>query len=165
MILAIDPGNEFSAYVCMNDDFTIKEGDKLENKDMLDTLEVFLNYGTNKKVAIEMVACYGMAVGKTVFETCVFIGQLKEMCRVFDIEPTFIYRKDEKMTLCHSMKAKDANIRQALIDKYAKFDFKNGKGTKANPDTFYGFKADMWAAMAVAHAYKELYLERSAINE
>lgn len=162
MIFAIDPGNEQSAYVCLNDDFSIKEGDKLENEDIICGLENFLDYGNNKHVAIEMVACYGMAVGKTVFDTCVFIGRLVQVCIEHDIEPTFIYRKDEKMTLCHSMKAKDANIRQALIDKYAKFDFKNGKGTKANPDTFYGFKADMWAAMAVAHAYKELYFNKES---
>lgn len=161
MIFAVDPGNEQSAYVVLNDDFSIKEGAKLENKEVLDGLDAYLFYASGKKhVAIEMIASYGMAVGKSVFDTCVFIGQLKQICLNNGIEPKFIYRKDEKMTLCHSMKAKDANIRQALIDRYAKFDFKNGKGTKANPDTFYGFKADMWAAMAVAHAYKELYLDK-----
>lgn len=160
MIFAIDPGDTQSAYVVLNDDFSIKEGAKLDNVDLIGVLECFAFYGTNKHVAIEMIASYGMAVGRSVFETCVFIGQLKQICLAYDMEPKFIYRKDEKMTLCNSMKAKDSNIRQALIDRYAKFDFKNGKGTKKNPDTFYGFKSDMWAAMAVAHAYKEIYLDK-----
>lgn len=160
MILAIDPGNEYSAYVLLNDDMSIVEGNKLENLEMMNVTTKLSVEELGIRVAIEMVACYGMAVGKTVFDTCVFIGQLKQICFQNGIEPKFIYRKDEKITLCHSMKAKDANIRQALIDRYAKFDFKNGKGTKKEPDTFYGFKADMWAAMAVAHAYKELYLDK-----
>lgn len=74
-----------------------------------------------------MIASYGMAVGKEVFETCVWIGRFIEIARLRKIEVEYIYRKDEKMNLCQSMKAKDSNIRQALIDRFGEV------GTKKNP--------------------------------
>lgn len=71
------------------------------------------------------------------------------------MNPLYVYRKDEKMTLCGSMKAKDSNIKQELINRYAKHDFKSGKGTKNNPDTFYGVAKDVWQAIAVGVTYYE----------
>lgn len=95
------------------------------------------------KVIIEMIACYGMAVGKEVFETCVWIGRFKQIAKSQEVEVEYIYRKDEKINLCNSMKAKDSNIRQALIDRFGEV------GTKRNPGWFYGFKKDVWSAYAV----------------
>ena len=74
-----------------------------------------------------MIASYGMPVGKEVFETCVWIGRFVELARLQNIDVEYIYRKDEKMNICHSMKAKDSNIRQALIDRFGPV------GTKRNP--------------------------------
>ena len=75
-------------------------------------------------IVIEMIASYGMPVGKEVFETCVWIGKFAEAS---GMKENYIYRKDEKMNLCHSMKAKDSNIRQALIDRFGVV------GTKKKP--------------------------------
>lgn len=94
-----------------------------------------------------MIASYGMAVGKEVFDTCVWIGRFIELASLQAIEVEYIYRKDEKMNLCHSMKAKDSNIRQALIDRFGVV------GTKKKPGWFYGFKKDIWSAYAVGVTY------------
>jgi hypothetical protein len=97
--------------------------------------------------AIEMVASYGMAVGREVFETCVWIGRFAETIRTGSGGTLFadlVDRRDVKLHHCHSAKAKDANVRQALIDRFG------DKGTKSNPGWFYGFKADVWQAMALA---------------
>lgn len=145
--LAIDAGNVESAYILCDYDYQIIEKGKVPNDDLLKIVTA----GDYDELVLEMVACYGMPVGKEVFETCVWIGRYWEASPAE--EKAYIYRKDEKMNLCNSMRAKDSNIRQALIDRFAKFDFKNGKGTKANPDHFYGFKADIWAAYAVAVTY------------
>lgn len=100
-----------------------------------------------------MIASYGMPVGKEVFDTCVWIGRFIENSTGY----SYVYRKDEKMNLCHSMKAKDSNIRQALIDRFGVV------GTKKNPGWFYGFKADVWQAYAVGVTY--LDMEKEATNE
>ena len=152
-ILAIDPGNKESAYAIIEmPDFRLVGFGKIENNEMLRLFNT-MPYHIDD-VAIEMIASYGMAVGKDVFDTCVWIGRFVQALPYNKI--TYIYRKDEKMTICGSMKAKDGNIRQALIDRYARFDFKNGKGTKSNQDTFYGVFRDVWQAIAVGVTYWEM---------
>ena len=146
-ILAIDTGNEESAY-CLIDRETYKpiEFGKVNNYELL---EYMSNLTKKPELAIEMVASYGMAVGKEVFETCVWIGRfVQEYSNHWYYAPiNFIYRKEVKMNLCNSMKAKDSNIRQALIDRFGVV------GTKKNKGWFYGFKKDIWSAYAVGVTY------------
>lgn len=151
-ILAIDPGNTDSAYVLMNDDYTIKNRNsyKFGNELILKTIkDIGGIYDDGMTVVIEMVASYGMAVGKEVFDTCVWIGRFTQAAIDAGCPVHYIFRMEEKMDLCRNSRAKDANIRQALIDRFAKFDKKNGKGAKKNPDVFYGFSKDIWSAYAV----------------
>jgi hypothetical protein len=153
LCLAIDPGNTESAYVFLDKKtYTPIEHAKVKNETLREILLQKINDNTIKHsfdAAIEMVASYGLAVGREVFETCVWIGRFAELLESNGIHVTFIYRKDVKMNLCGQTKAKDSNIRMSLIDRFATHDLKNGKGTKSNPDFFAGFKSDIWAAMAV----------------
>jgi hypothetical protein len=155
-ILAIDPGNTESGYALI-DPITCRpiEVDIIPNKDLLDRLIKALDDGRSgvHHVVIEMVASYGMPVGKEVFETCVWIGRFAQVVEDFKTYATpcdLIYRKNVKLHLCHTTKAKDSNITQALIDRFASGQPNRGKGTKADPGWFYGFKADIWQAYALA---------------
>ena len=129
-IFAIDPGSEQSAFVLYDShDKVILDKGIVDNSEMMDILDA----GTKSDItAIEMVASYGMPVGKDVFQTCVWVGRFDP-----DASATLVYRKDVKMHLCGSMRAKDSNIRQALIDKLGK------EATK-------GVSKDVWSALAVA---------------
>lgn len=163
ILLAIDPGDVQSAFVFVDMDTYKPLYFAKENNE--DCMEHMINYicanftivdfcegsqGNVTNCAIEMLASYGMSVGKTILFTATWVGRFHERLSGYIDHIDYIYRKDEKLCICGQMKAKDSNIRQALIDRFAKFDFKNGRGTKANPDWFYGFKADVWAAYAVA---------------
>ena len=143
-VLAIDPGNKDSAYVFMDKQFLqpLQFG-ILENEKVLKLAEK-LNH--NDILAVEMVASYGMPVGESVFETVFWIGQFWKAGENAG-ERVKVYRKDVKMKLCQSMKAKDSNIRQSLIDRFGVV------GTKKQPGWFYGFKKDIWQAYAVGVTY------------
>lgn len=156
-IFAIDPGNVESAY-CLIDDKELRplEFNKVPNTDLVELLR-FFGRCTNAPdvVVIERVASYGMAVGQTVFQTCEWIGRFAEASLMAGLPVDYLYRQDEKLHICRDSRAKDANIRRALIDRFAQHDLKNGKGTKKKPDFFYGFRADIWAAYAVAITWAE----------
>ena len=166
MILAIDPGNEQSGVVLIRErDLKPIVAEKITNEELLDNLlmdryERIEESECINHVAIEMIASYGMAVGQSVFETCVWIGRFIQALEdnYYNDSLKFIYRKDEKMNLCGSMKAKDSNIVQALIDRFAPNTPNKGKGTKKEPGWFYGFKKDIWQAYAVAVTYHDMYL-------
>ena len=59
-------------------------------------------------------------------------------------------RLEVKNHICHNGSAKDSNIIQALVDRFAYGEPNRGKGVKASPGFFYGFKSDIWQAMALA---------------
>lgn len=140
MILAIDPGDVSSAYVVLDKEYKPISKGIIPNDEMLKLCEAT----QCEHLAIEMIASYGMSVGKSVFETCIWIGRF---IQATNKSHTLIYRQEEKMNICHSMKANDSTIRQALIDRFGPV------GTKKNPGWFYGFKKDMWAAYAVGCTY------------
>lgn len=144
MLIAVDPGNVRSAYV-------VWDGRQITDKGLVDN-EVLrgrlIALKGQASLVIEMIASYGMAVGYEVFDTCVWIGRFTE---IFGGNVVPVFRKDIKMHLCHSMKANDANIRRAILDRCPSTG--GGAcpqvGTKLNPGPLFGVKKDIWAALAV----------------
>ena len=155
-ILAIDPGTTHSG-VCIIDDWTYKplKIGKFENKKLVDELEDFLPVSMS---VIEMIGHYGtgMPAGKEVFDTCVWIGRfIEQLSCCCDIVQT-LPRQTVKAHLCQSVRAKDGNVRQALVDRFAPGEPNYGKGTKKVPGFFYGFSADIWQSFALAVTYNDL---------
>lgn len=151
MLVAIDPGNVESAFVRIDDKYKLYEHEKIRNEELVNRICGYSRICD--QVVIERITSYGMAVGRSVFETCEWIGRYTQMAVEYALPVDYVFRIDEKMALCRDARAGDANIRRALIDRFARHDLRTGKGTKKNPDYFYGFARDEWAAMAVAVTY------------
>ena len=181
-ILAIDPGPECSAALWYD---TAKEKplckyEIFRNEHLRIVIAAqrdSLEDGCQDMMAIEMIACYGMTVGKEVFQTCLWIGRFIEAfvgnntsvragdfrnCVIREHRYVLVYRKDVKMHLCGSMRAKDANIRQAIIGRYPATG--GGKipqvGTKKEVGPLYGVSKDIWSALAVAITFNDLRKEK-----
>lgn len=145
-ILAIDPGTTQSAWVLF-DGHLIDKG-QCPNEELVSRL---LNCKSKDRIvmAYEMVACYGMAVGASIFETVLWTGRF---IQAWGAESHEVFRREVKMYLCNTNKAKDSNVRQALLDRFEPTG--GGKipqiGVKANPGPLYGVSKDVWAALGIA---------------
>jgi len=168
VILAIDPGTVQSAWVLFGDGrperFGIDPNDALlcalrngalpDGPGLMRLIGAFGDGVTKAPTVavIEQVASYGMAVGAEVFETVRWAGRFEEA-----LHPTpvvLLPRMAVKMHLCGNSRAKDPNIRQALLDR---FGGKAATGTKKAPGPLYGIHADLWAALAIAVTYADLH--------
>lgn len=149
LLLAIDPGTVESAYVLIDAETCRPyEVGKVPNAELLDYLAHLPD--STELAAIEMIASYGMPVGAEVFETCVWIGRYVQRLDDGGIITVRTPRQPVKLHHCHSARATDANVRQALVDRFTPGQPNHGKGTKREPGFFHEFRADIWQAMALA---------------
>lgn len=150
-VLAVDPGPVRSAWVLYDGAKVLMHGHE-ENRHVKDVLWQRLQEGD--AAVFEQVQSFGMPVGAEVFETVFWTGRFYELtCQSLGI-PNRLPRRDVKLHLCASARAKDSNVRQALIDRFGGKDKAIGK--KASPGPLYGVKADCWQALALAVTWCDL---------
>lgn len=163
-LLAIDPGNTESAFAYIDPtDCSPRHFGKIPNAQLYSDISrgaLCADY-----TAIEMIASYGMPVGQEVFDTCVWIGRYAGLIEDLRGQPCeLIKRQPVRLHHCHSTKATDATVTQALRDRFAYGQPNYGKGTKTAPGWFYGFKADIWQAYALAvYAADQLFTRSLAV--
>lgn len=158
MIIAIDPGSEQSAYVEYYKDGRVHSFGKRPNEELINW-DVLRYSGklSNSFLAIEMIASYGMPVGASVFDTCVWIGRF---IQAWNGPYELVYRRDVKLHLCGQARAKDGNVRQAIIDRFGGKE--KAIGRKASPGPLYGVSGDTWQALAVAITYSDNHARKEA---
>ncbi len=150
-VIGLDPGNEESAVV-------VWDGERIDtmrygpNKDILRSLRAWGMTGPHiVPLVIEQVASYGMPVGETIFETVFWSGRFAEAYGMAMVHR--MKRLEVKLHLCHDSRAKDGNIRQAILDRFGGREKAMGK--KAAPGVLYGVSGDVWAALAIAITFHD----------
>nr|MBC8360918.1 hypothetical protein [Candidatus Desulfatibia profunda] len=148
IISAIDPGTFQSAYV---------EWDGKKITDMViwpneDLLHFLSKSSRTSPLVIEMMKSYGNAIGQSTLDTIFWSGRFAQAWGNFHL----LARMEVKKHLCNNHRAKDSNIIQALVDRFAYGQPNRGKGTKKHPGFFYGFNKDIWQAFALAVTFYDL---------
>lgn len=139
-ILAVDPGPVKSGWVWFDDGAVLESGTD-NNAKILDLVA-----DSFPRIAIERFEARGMAIGEDSIETILWTGRMWQVA-VGASGPenvSLIRRGDVKLHLCGTKRAKDPNVRQALIDLLGP------PGRKANKGATYGVHGDAWAALGVA---------------
>lgn len=147
-VYTIDPGSEASAWVRYDGTRVLDHG-KAANDVVLQNVERL----DVDVLVIEEIVSYGMAVGREVFATVFWAGRFAQACPA-SVRWELMPRKAVKLHLCGTVKAKDANIRQALVDR---FGGSKAIGLKASKGPLYGIRADEWSALALAVTWKDQY--------
>jgi hypothetical protein len=161
-VLGLDPGPTESALVVWDCQEQRAHASRfLGNEDMLRflsgwsdslwrTVGVAVPAGSERLIeaplVIEEVVSYGMPVGKEVFDTVYWSGIFAHAYGLNLVH--LLPRLDVKLHLCGNSRARDSNIRRALLDRFP-------AGTKANPGPMHGITGHMIAAAAVAITWSE----------
>lgn len=141
-IFAIDPGPDMSGWVDLTDGKPVAFG-HCENDELLAILGK--SRLTCEILAIEWIQNYGMPAGQSLFMTALWVGRFVEMWPHVSL---LVTRPTVKCHVCGSARAKDGNVRQALVDRFGGKEL--GIGRKKTPGPLYGLRGHCWAALAVA---------------
>lgn len=142
-LFAVDPGTTESAIISW-DGQSVGMASILSNEILLKTLQSSTNLLGGRVIAFEMIASYGMPVGKETFETVLWIGRMQQVALDAGAIVHLVYRRDVKLHLCGQSRAKDANVSQALKDRFGE------KGTKSAQGVTYKLHSHLWQAFALA---------------
>ena len=133
-ILAIDPGPTQSGW-CVFDGQPVEAGIE-ENSSILFNIPL---WESNHDALI-------IAVGNSAIDSIRWSRRFEK--RWGSREVHYRHRFTVKAHICGEPRAKKANVRRGLLGRWP-------RGNKKNPGLTYGYKRDMWAALALAVTWWE----------
>ena len=150
VVLAIDPGPQKSGWVlydCLAE--SVLECGVHPNEEVLWRVTM----STAHALVCERFEARGMPLGDSSITTIYWTGRFHQ---AWGGPSHFIKRRDVKLHLCGTSRAKDTNINHALWDRFSGGEgMRAAKGTKAKPGPLYGCTSHALAALAVAVTYQD----------
>jgi len=175
-VLAIDPGTERSAVVMYRPaEQRFQWAEWMLNPDVLTMMRRYGREAGGLHVAIEDIQSFGLEVGRSTFETCVWIGRFAEAFEGAapgrNQPATMVSRRDVKIVLCGRMtykdprtgnqkKVGDSEVRRAVLGRFPATGGGSTPqvGTKKQPGPCYCLRGDQghkYQAAAIAVTYIE----------
>lgn len=155
--IAIDPGPEKSAYVVIEDGRIVR-ANKVGNGLLLDILST--PEWIEEHAVIEQIKAY-QHIGDSALWTVHWCGRFHQVAVQNGMHIAYVPRSTVKTHLTgHCRTSKDRHVREALIDRWGppqipitdeeQAHLPRSKRRKFRPGPTAAFRADMWAALAVA---------------
>jgi len=146
--LAIDPGPVRSALVLYDAKAGLCSHYLQPNDWVLEFLRAY-DAALDDVLVIERVASFGMPVGAEIFSTCIESGRFYQEWTRRKLRAEWMTRVEVKLAITGQPRAKDGNIRQALIDRFG------GPQAVKKGGPLYKVAGDSWSALAVACAWAD----------
>ena len=144
-IAFIDPGTTQSAFVVLQGKRIIAKN-LWKNEAILEDIAIF----RFDLLGIEQFKSYGMPIGDSTIHAIRWSGKFELQWNIRTGEDViYIPRKTIVTHICGSPRAKDTNIRHAMLDEIGP------QGTKKAPGPTYGMKKDLWQALGGAVYLRE----------
>jgi len=149
IVLAVDPGPTKSGFIFWDTEKEITGAmGEYTNEQMRNLIYKSSTYNI---IVIEDIVMLGQTfVGKEIFNTAKWAGRFWEIADNAKTPVHWINRRQVKLNLCETNRAKDKNIRAALIERFGK------PGTKKEPGRLYGVSGHIWSALALGVTYADL---------
>lgn len=149
IVLGIDPGSTESGWCAYDtDEKRPLAWGKNDNSRVLNTCAGYA--GRREPIIIEQMSGYGMTLGSELIAALEWTGRFVEAAGGTAYR---IARRDVKLHLCDTARAGDAQVRDAIIQRYGGKE--KAIGRKKTPGPLYGIAGDAWAALALCIVWYE----------
>ena len=166
-ILGIDPGPVKSGYIFLSlsneNIFNRIDKNHVENNKMKRIIISKCIKFNNIEIVVETIVSYGTVMSQATIGTSIWAGRFLQMVEDVNKKVSFLSRPDVKMNLCKDSRAKKANMKQAIKDRFGEY------GTKKNPGRLYSLKTNLekgvlehiWASFQLAISYIDINYENA----
>lgn len=151
MILCIDPGTEQSGCVLLTPSGVVESAGMKSNAEIVMLLRSAKELTDADVLVIEMMENFGKTLGTAALRTVWWSGRFSEAWLDRKGILREMPRREVKLALCGSMRAKDPNVRASLIDLYGG-EIETKKGGRLSK-----VKSHAWQALALGVVHLGLH--------